>query len=110
MDKKVSDAGTLYSFSLFGRMVYMFSSNKGSYRGGKRRNQNKKMIMLFGRARSITHVDDLTVEEKIVGPALLTIEKQIPHLIEFYSYSWVIEWWKEPYTEEKFKPFYEMKK
>ena len=84
------------------------SSNKGSFRGGKSRDKAKSFCVLFGKARSsIWEEREL---EEVITVGFRRIPSNTPHLMNFESYSWVIEWWDKEAKATKFELFYDRKK
>jgi len=107
--EKITEAGVLYNLDIQGKKYYLFSSKKGSYRGGKCRNVSKTWTVLEGNVTSITHEDGKDKEEICTEGSVQTVKENIPHLLYFNEDSVVIEWWSGEYAEEKFEPFYNRK-
>jgi len=110
MKKKITKAGVLRIFTGFRNIAYVLFTKEDFYRGGKKRNKKKTLLVLSGSIKSYTFVDGKEIEEVLHGLSLRVIPAHVPHQFYTTRKSWVIEWWNKNYTEEKFPLFYDRKK
>jgi len=111
MNKKQTDAGVLYSWLGLHNKFYFLYTKSNNYRGGKKRSQKKTCMLLTGSAISYTVSKKGKVQkERLKRFRLFHVSADTPHLLLFTKGSWFIECWNKKYSEEKYHPFYEMKK